>query len=127
MKSMDDMGSAVAEFVMVVGLLLVLTLSVIQLALVLHIRNTIIDAAAEGARCASLADSSLSEGRTRTVELITSAIGADYARQVRASAGNFLGHAAVTITVLAPVPVLGLIGIDGGLEVSGHAALEEVG
>jgi len=124
---MDDTGSAVAEFVMVVGLLLVLTLSVMQLALVLHIRNTITDAAAEGARCASLADSSPAEGRARTIELITSAIGAQYARQVRSSVESFLGHPAVTITVLAPVPVLGLIGVDGGLEVSGHAALEELG
>jgi hypothetical protein len=41
-----DAGSAVAEFVMVVSLLTVLTLSVMQLALALHIRNTVLDAAA---------------------------------------------------------------------------------
>ena len=44
----DDGGSAVAEFVMVGALLTVLTLSVIQLGLALHIRNTVLDAASEG-------------------------------------------------------------------------------
>ena len=87
----DDAGSAVAEFVMVAGLLTVLTLSVIQLALALHIRNTVIDAAAEGARYAALADSALPDGVARTRDLITVAIGAAYARDVTASYGSYLG------------------------------------
>ena len=54
MRLADERGSAVAEFTMVAGLLVALVLSVMQLALALHVRATVADAAAEGARHASL-------------------------------------------------------------------------
>lgn len=117
-------GSAVAEFVMVAALLVVLTLSVIQLGLALLIRNTLVDAAAEGARFGSLGDSTPADGIQRTIDLISTAIGPTYAGDVTATSGSFLGHPAVIITVRAPLPVIGLIGPADGLEVSGHAAIE---
>jgi Flp pilus assembly protein TadG len=119
-----DDGSAVAEFVMVGALLTVLTLSVIQLALALHIRNTVLDAASEGARFASLADSSLAEGVARSRDLITTALGPAYATDVTASYGRYRGTSSAIVTVRTPLPLIGLFGIDGGLEVSGHAAVE---
>lgn len=120
----DDTGSAAAEFVMVGALLTILTLSVMQLGLALHIRNTVLDAAAEGARFAALADNELADGVIRTRDLISVALGPDYASDVTASTGSYLGHPAATVTVRAPLPLLGLVGIDGGLEVVGHAAIE---
>jgi Flp pilus assembly protein TadG len=120
----DDEGSAVAEFVMVSGLLTILTLSVIQLGLVLFIRNTVVDAASEGARFGALADNSAADGVARSVDLITTALGPGYATEVTASTGSYLGHPALTVTVHAPLPLIGLIGLDRGLEVSGHAAIE---
>ena len=120
----DDAGTAVAEFVMVSALLTILTLSVIQLGLALHIRNTVLDAAAEGARFAALADNELSDGVARTRDLIIVALGPDYATNVTASTGSYLGHPAAAVTVRAPLPLIGLVGIDGGLEVVGHAAIE---
>lgn len=120
----DDAGSAVAEFVMVGALLTMLTLSVIQLGLALHIRNTVLDAASEGARFAALADSSLGEGVGRSRDLITTAIGPGYAEDVTASYGRYLGHPSAIVTVRTPLPLIGLFGIDGGLEVTGHAAVE---
>ena len=120
----DDAGSAIAEFVMVTALLTMLTLSVIQLGLALLIRNTVVDAAAEGARFGALADNSISDGVSRATDLITVALGPSYARDVTASTGSYLGHPAVIVTVRAPLPLIGLVGIDGGLEVSGHAAIE---
>jgi hypothetical protein len=122
--SSSDSGSAVAEFVMVGALLTVLTLSVIQLGLALFIRNTVVDAAAEGARFGALADNSLSDGVARARELIQTALGPSYARDVTAARGSYLGHPAIIVTVHAPLPLIGLVGIDGGLEVSGHAAIE---
>jgi Flp pilus assembly protein TadG len=68
----DDRGSAPAEFVMVGALLVVLALSVIQLALALHVRTTVLDAAAEGARTAALAGATRADGVERTRDLITS-------------------------------------------------------
>ena len=112
---------------MVGALLTVLTLSVLQLGLALHIRNTVQDAAAEGARYGALADNVPSDGVRRTAELIGLAIGDDYAQDVTAAAGSWMGHPAVTVTVRTRLPLIGLVGIDGVLEVSGHAAVETLG
>jgi Flp pilus assembly protein TadG len=119
-----DDGSAAAEFVMVGALLTVLTLSVLQLGLALHIRNTVLDAASEGARFAALADNALEDGTTRARDLIAAALGPGYASNVTASYGSYLGHPAAIVTVRTPLPLVGLVGIDGGLEVSGHASVE---
>jgi Flp pilus assembly protein TadG len=120
----DDRGSAPAEFVMVGALLTILTLSVLQLGLALHVRNTVLDAAAEGARYGALADNTIDDGAARTRDLIATAIGADYARDVTARREDYLGQPAAAITVRTPLPLLGLVGLEDGLEVTGHAALE---
>ena len=124
MRLARDDGSAIAEFTMVIGLLTILTLSVIQLALALHIRNTVLDAAAEGARFAALADNRPSDGVQRTRDLISTALGDDYASDVTGEYGTWLGQPSAVVTVRTPLPLVGLIGIDGGLEVAGHAAVE---
>lgn len=112
---------------MVVSLLTVLTLAVMQLALALHVRNTVLDAAAEGARFASLADSGLAQGAERTRDLITIAVGPAYAHDVTASYGAEDGFPSVRVRVVTPLPLLGLFGLDRGLEVEGHAARESLG
>jgi hypothetical protein len=120
----DDSGSTVVDFVLVGGLLTMLTLSVIQLGLALLVRNTVLDAAAEGARYGALADNTLADGVERTRALITASIGPTYARDVTISLGNYDGHPADIVTVVTPLPVIGLVGFDKGLEVHGHAAME---
>lgn len=120
----DDSGSAVVEFTLVGVLLTLLTLAVIQLGLALHVRNTVLDAAAEGARFAALADNTPADGVIRTRELIAVAIGADYASDIAVGTGEWMGHPAVTVTVRTTLPVVGLLGVGGGLEVAGHAAIE---
>jgi Flp pilus assembly protein TadG len=105
-------------------LLTVLALAVVQLALALHVRNTLLDAAAEGARFAALAGSSSSDGTARTRDLISAAISPDYAREVTTRTTSVGGVPAVEVTVRATLPVLGLLGPERSLEVSGHAALE---
>ncbi len=120
----DERGSAVAEFTLVGVLLTVLALAVVQLALALHVRNTLLDAAAEGARLAALAGSSASDGTTRTRDLISAAISAEYAQDITAGTTSVGGVPAVEVTVRATLPVVGLLGVERALEVSGHAALE---
>jgi len=122
----DDRGSAVAEFVMVGALLTVLTVAVLQLGLAMMVRNTVLDAASEGARFGSLADNTLADGRQRTIDLITTAVGPDFARDVSIETGEFLGHPAVVVTARVPLPIVGLWGVGGAVEVAGHAALETV-
>lgn len=113
-----------AEFTLVGILLTVLALAVVQLALALHVRNTLLDAAAEGARYAALAGSTDGDGIARTRELIGAAISADYAGDVTAGSTSIGGVPAIEITVRATLPVVGLLGFQRGLEVSGHAAIE---
>ncbi|WP_179873430.1 TadE family protein [Microcella indica] len=119
-----DRGSAPVEFVLVGALLTLVTVSVLQLALALHVRSTLIDAAAEGARHAALADSSLAAGVERSRDLIATAVGESYAGDISAGFGSYEGHPVVVVTVRSPLPLLGLAGLDRGLEVSGRAALE---
>jgi len=122
----DERGSAVAEFTMVAGLLVALVLSVLQLALALHVRATVTDAAAEGARHASLVGADAAAGVSRTRALITTAIGADYAQHVSAARSEVDGLDTIEIRVVAPLPVLGLLG-PTSLEVTGHAPVETLG
>lgn len=120
----EEEGSASVEFTLVSILLVFLSLAVIQVALVLHVRNTVADAAAEGARWAALADSDLTSGRTRTAELIETAVGSTYASNVSARYVGWKGQPAVEVTVTTALPVIGLWGPAIPLKVSGHAARE---
>lgn len=126
MRARDETGSAPAEFVMVSGLLVLLALGVLQLGLALHVRNTLVDAAAEGARFGALADNTALEGADRARDLITAALGEQYAQDVSTSTGSYLGVPALVVTVRAPLPLVGLLG-PPALEVAGHAAVETLG
>ena len=120
----DESGSAPAEFAMVGALLTLLTVAVLQLGLGLLVRNTLIDAAAEGAHVAALADNTLGDGVERTRELIGASVGKRYAGDVSAAYQRYRGRSAVVVTVRAPLPLLGLLGSEKTLEVSGHAPRE---
>ena len=120
----EEDGSAVAEFVFVGAMLTILMISVVQLAIALHVRNTLIDAAAEGARLGALADTELLDGAERTRDLVAVAVGEAYTGDIRASLADRGGVDVVTVTVRAPLPVIGLLGLPGALEVEGRAVLE---
>ena len=123
-RLLGDEGSAPAEFVMVGALLAFLTLAVVQLALTLHIRNTVLDAAAEGARFGALADNRPADAVSRTTELIERAIGPEFARDVDVDEVRWMGAPAVVVTVRTTLPLIGLLGVDRALEVQGHAVRE---
>ena len=117
-----ESGSAVAEFVMVSALLTMLFISVLQLALVLHVRNTLMDAAASGARFGTLADRSPAEGVQRTRELIAGSLGAGLSQDVEFRDITIGDQPGLRITVSAPFPLLGYFAVGGHLNVSGEAA-----
>lgn len=119
-----ERGAAVVDFVMVGALTTVFFLAVVQLALVLHVRNTLIDAAASGARYGTLADRGAGDARERTAQLISVALTADFARDVSTGEASYGGIRTLEVTVRAPLPVIGLIGPTGMLEVKGHAAFQ---
>lgn len=123
----DERGSSPVEFVLVGALLTALTLAVLQVAFAVYVRNVVHDAAVEGAHHAALADTTPGEGVTRTQEVISRAIGADYAEDVAIGQDSSLGHPSVVVRVRTTLPVLGLIGIPQALEVSARAPVESFG
>lgn len=120
-----ERGSAVVDFVLVLVVLVPLFLGIIQVALVLHVRNTLTAAASEGARYAATVDRPLEAGAARTRQQISEAIAARFASDVTATAVSVQGAPGVRIDVAAEVPPLGLWGPGVRLTVSGHA-IEEV-
>ncbi|MBT2586109.1 TadE family protein [Arthrobacter sp. ISL-95] len=119
----NDRGSAVVDFVLVGALLTLFFMSIVQLMLVLHVRNTLIDAAASGARYGALSDRTFLDARVRTAELIGGALNSDFARDVTSTEITVDGIRTLEVTVRAPLPVVGLIGPGEILEVKGHADL----
>jgi Flp pilus assembly protein TadG len=120
-----EAGSAVVDFVLVLVVLVPLFLGILQVALVLHVRNTLTSAASEGARYAATVDRPLEAGVARTRDQITGAVAARFARDVTASQAVLDGVPVVRVDVVAEVPPLGLWGPGVQLAVSGHA-IEEV-
>lgn len=117
----EERGSATAEFVMVSALLVLLTLLIIQLAVFIHVRNTLIDAASTGARLGVLHDRTAQDGAQRTAELITGSVSEQYAEDISyeyvpADEGRML-----RVTVRAQIPLLGTYLGAGELEVTGSA------
>lgn len=119
-----DAGSAVVDFVLVGALTTVLFAGVLQLTLALHVRSTLVDCAAEGARYGALADRTPADGAARTRELIAVSLSPRFADDVVAEAVTVDGMPVVRVQVTAALPVLGPLGPAGALVVDGHA-LEE--
>lgn len=123
-SAFGERGSAVVDFVMVGGLLTMFFLAIIQLTLVLHVRNTLIDAAASGARYGTLADRGATDAEERAGALVGMALNPDFAQDISTSEVTFQGLRTLEVTIKAPMPVIGLIGPRDMLEVKGHAAVQ---
>lgn len=119
-----ERGSAVAEFTMVTVLLMMLFLGVVQVALALHVRNTLLQSAVEGARYGARADVDPAAASTRTRELIRGFASEAYAQDVSAGLTTAGGVQVVEVTVRAPLPVVGTLGPGGVLTVHGRAYRE---
>lgn len=124
MSADSERGSALVDFLLVSLLVTVLVLGVIQVALTTHVRNVLIDAAAEGARYAALDGRDLDQGAGRTQQLITSTLPGPYAQRVSADLVERQGVSVVEVRVQAPIPVLGLLGPSGIVDVTGRAVTE---
>lgn len=121
---LDEEGSAVVDFVLVGVLVIAVVLALLQLALGLHVRNVLTDAAGEGARRAALVGGTEAEAEERVRDLTGAALTEDYVDSVTVRRTSSGGVAVVQVDVTAPVPVLGLLGPGGTLHVTGHAVDE---
>ncbi|WP_244929561.1 TadE/TadG family type IV pilus assembly protein [Nocardioides sp. W7] len=123
-RRLDD-GSAVVDFVLVLLVLVPFVLGVVQVALVLHVRNTLAAAAAEGARYAATADHGPAAGEAVTREQVDDAVAGRFAQDISVTRTSVGGQPMVAVTVRARVPALGLGGPGVALEVTGHAVEEQ--
>ena len=119
-----ESGAAVADFAMVSALVTLLFVAVFQLGLALHIRNTLISCASEGARWGARAGAEPEDGAQRTRDLITASLSARFAGHVSVSTAEAGGVQVVSVRVSAPLPVLGPLGPDRSVDVVGRAFLE---
>jgi Flp pilus assembly protein TadG len=120
-----EAGAAVVDFSMVSVLLLAIFLGVVQLGLALHARNTLISCASEGARFGARADAEPGQGVARASRLVTASLSARYARTVTSRETVVDGVRVVEVRIVAPLPVLGLFGPEGHLDVVGRAFAED--
>ncbi|MCA1710356.1 MAG: pilus assembly protein [Actinobacteria bacterium] len=122
-----DTGAAVVDFLGVLGLLLLLFLVVLQLGLVLHVRNVLVAAAQEGARHDANADVVVGEGKAITEAAIAQALSSKAAGQTVVSTPTLVdvgdGQSAVEVTVDASVPLV-FVFPEIHLRVRGHALRE---
>src|SRR5690625_5303905 len=103
-----ERGSAVAEFIMVSALLVLLVLAVFQLAFALHVRVTLSDCAGEGARGVAVIGYDAEVGAERTRALIASALHDEYAANVTATRTQRSEMELLQVTVTAQLPLIGI-------------------
>jgi Flp pilus assembly protein TadG len=115
----------VVDFVLVLAVLIPLFLGILQVALVLHVRNTLAAAASEGARYAATADRGPEDGAARTRSQIDGAVSGRFAQTVRARQVLIDSAPGIEVTVHARIPALGIGGPAVVLDLSGHAVEEQ--
>lgn len=113
------------DFVLVLVILIPVFLGILQVALVLFVRNTMAAAASEGARYAATADRGLGDGEALTRAQLSEVVSGRFAQGVSGRAVLVDGVPGVAVTVRASVPALGLGGPAIDLEVVGRAVEEE--
>jgi Flp pilus assembly protein TadG len=126
LRDRDEHGSAVVDFVLVTMVLVPLFLGILQLALVLHVRNTLTSAASEGARYAATVDRGPADGVVEAREQLAEVLDARYHQDIEAAPIDVGGVPGVEVVIQATVPALGLGGPSVDLTVRGTAVEEPV-
>ncbi|WP_328828872.1 TadE/TadG family type IV pilus assembly protein [Nocardioides acrostichi] len=113
------------DFVLVMLVLVPLVLGILQVSLVLFVRNTLTAAASDGARYGATVGHSPQDAAARARSQISGAVADRFARDVDARVVSVGGAPTVVVTVHATVPALGLGGPAVDLTVDGHAVQEQ--
>ena len=120
MHRRTERGAAVVDLVLVMVVLVPVVLGILQVGLVLFVRNTLASAASEGARLAATSDRGPADGAALTRTQIDGAVSGRFAQDVSATQQG----QTVEVTVHARVPALGIGGPAIELTVTGHAVEE---
>lgn len=119
-----ESGAAVVDFVLVMLLVVPLVLGIMQVALVMHVRNVTTAAAAEGARTQAALDAAPGAGEERTRSQVETGVGDRFVRSITVTPATVAGSPGVEVTVVSEVPPLGLLGPGMTVTVTGHAVSE---
>ena len=123
MRRRTERGAAVVDIVLVMVVLVPVVLGIMQVALVLFVRNTLASAASEGARLAATRDRGPADGVALTRSQIDGAVSGKFAQDVSARQEG----QTVEVIVHARIPALGLGGPSIEITVTGHAVEEPPG
>lgn len=118
----EDRGSAVVEFPLVGVLIVLIAITIIQCAVIVHARNTLLDSAIQGAHEAALVGNDPQDGARRARELVAERLGEAY--DISAAADQS-GQGRITVRISATLPLIGMLGPSDTLTVQGHAIDEE--
>lgn len=121
----SERGAAVVDIVLVLVVLVPLFLGILQVGLVLFVRNTMASAAAEGARLAATSDRGPAEGEALTRDQIAGVVSGRFARDIEVRQVLVDGTPGIEVVVRATVPALGIGGPGVEVEVTGHAVEEQ--
>lgn len=124
MSTDRDAGSATVEFVLISVLASAIFLAVVQVGVAVHVRNTLVASAAEGARYGAADGRTPEQAAERTRALIGTSLSDVYSQSVSADYATVDGVPVVVVRVTAPLPVFGLVGVAGDLNVEAHALAE---
>lgn len=119
----DQRGSALVEFVLVAPLVLILFAAVIQVCLVVHVRSTLVAAAAEGARVGARVGAGANSAQDRARAAAESSLAAGLIEAVYVRKESDRGSTVVAVQIKARLPLFGLLG-PSVLDVTGHALQE---
>lgn len=115
-------GSAAVEFPLVAALILMVAVGVLQIALMVHTRNLLTDAAVQGAHHAARFGAEPADGAQRAEQVIAQNLGSSYRAAATAQQAP---DGTITVRISATLPLVGLLGPTGALEATGRAIDEE--
>ena len=127
LRRRGDGGAAVVEFVLVGVLVVALFMSVVSVALYLHLRNVVVASLAEGAREAANADRDCADGLARAHDLVAQAVGAKVADRLTFDGCETTtadGVVLVEIRAYGPLPLLFPPVGSVGMTATAHAITE---
>jgi len=102
---------------------MLIALAVIQLMLAVHVRSVLVSAARDGARVAALGGSQLSDGESRTREILESNVAGAAVTKISARRQVVDDVEVIEMNIEADLPLLGIYG-PTTMTMSGHAFVE---
>ncbi|WIK64745.1 TadE family protein [Gleimia hominis] len=107
-----EAGSQVVSHVLVQTFVVLIVLTIMQIAFAVHVRNMSLDAASEGARRATFENATDKDAMERAQALLDKSVGADRGARVIISRAEEAYGTKITVRISARLPVLGPFGPD---------------